>query len=347
MKPKLLLLTLAAILTLSVAAQSRKKIYFVPKAGTLHELARDSAGRSASYLVLRGKLDATDFRLLRDSFPRLRVLDISHASISRYAGKQGTSPKRFDVYPANSIPAYAFCRQQNDSTWQGKETLTRVILSDKIKKIEESAFKGCNRLRICQIGNRQAPTLEAGALADSVTAIFLPTGSGDAYRNQKEWADFPLIEGNPRSIRLKIVTWSNLANELQKKNVQPQEVNYLYIDGKLDEADFKLIRDNMPNLVTIDLAKCTATVIPDYTFTQKKFLLKVILPDSLRIIGQRAFSGCRRLHGPLMLPATVTAIEYGAFIGCERLKQVIATGHQLTALGDNLFENSNGRLIYQ
>ena len=60
----------------------------------------------------------------------------------------------------------------------------------------------------------------------------------------------------------------------------------------MDEADFTLIRNYMPNLVSVDLSRCNATVIPDYTFTQKKYLLNIKLPHGLKSIGQRAFSGC-------------------------------------------------------
>lgn len=115
----------------------------------------------------------------------------------------------------------------------------------------------------------------------------------------------------------------------------------------MDEADFTLIRNYMPNLVSVDLSRCNATVIPDYTFTQKKYLLNIKLPHGLKSIGQRAFSGCGRLCGTLVLPSGVTAIEYGAFMGCDNLRHVLATGNKITTLGDNLFGNDKDKLIYR
>ena len=97
----------------------------------------------------------------------------------------------------------------------------------------------------------------------------------------------------------------------------------------MDEADFTLIRDYMPNLVSIDMTNSNATAIPDYTFTQKKYLLNVRLPQELRSIGQRAFSGCGRLCGTLVLPASVTAIEYGAFMGCDTCAMCLPRGIRL------------------
>lgn len=323
-----------------------KKTYYVPKPGTLVELMTEEEANQITYLTLQGKLNAIDFRHLRDEFKSLAVLDISNASISMYAGKKGTHPERFYIYPANCIPAYAFCKKVNDSTYAGKTSLRRIILSDKTRNIEDAAFKGCTNLEICQIRKKTPPNLMPEALADSLTAIFVPLGSSDAYRFKERWETFAFIEGEPTGITVEISQMESLASKLAQKGIRPNDVNFLRIKGKLDETDFRLIRDYMPNLVSADLSQCNATSIPEYTFTQKKYLLNIQLPYQLKSIGQRAFSGCGRLCGTLILPPTVTAIEYGAFIGCENLRHVAATGNQITTLGDNLFGEEENKLIY-
>lgn len=347
MKFKEILLTVAGLaLTLNASAQKSKK-YHVAKPGTLVELMTETEANEITQLTLSGKLNAIDFRHLRDEFKNLQLLDISNASISTYAGKNGTYPDRFYIYPANCIPAYAFCKQGKDSTFIGKETLTRIILSDKTKNIEDAAFKGCRNLKICQIRKRTAPNLLPQALADSVTAIFVPLGCSDAYRSKPKWETFAFIEGEPLSVSLQIGKMGSLASELLRAGKQPKDVNFLTVEGKMDEADFTLIRDYMPNLVSIDLTRSDATTIPDYTFTQKKYLLNVQLPQGLKSIGQRAFSGCGRLCGTLVLPAGVTAIEYGAFMGCDNLRHVLVTGDKITTLGDNLFGEEKGKIVYK
>lgn len=343
---RILLIAAGLGLMLNASAQKSKTCY-VAKPGTLVELLTEAEANEITQLTLQGKLNAIDFRHLRDEFKNLQLLDISNASISTYAGKSGTYPNRFYIYPANCIPAYAFCKQVNDSTFVGKESLTRIILSDKTKNIEDAAFKGCKNLHICQIRKKSAPNLMADALADSITAIFIPPGSGDAYRGKKKWETFAFIEGEPLTVTVQIGKMGSLASELLRSGLQPKDVNFLTIEGKTDEADFTLIRDYMPNLVSIDLSKSNATAIPDYTFTQKKYLLNVILPHGLKSIGQRAFSGCGRLCGTLELPPGVTAIEYGAFMGCDNLRHVVATGNKITTLGDNLFGEGEGKLIYK
>ncbi|MDY5238530.1 leucine-rich repeat domain-containing protein [Bacteroides helcogenes] len=347
MRLKKILLMAAGLGVLLNAYAQKIKTYYVAKPGTLVELMTENEANNITHLTLQGRLNAVDFRHLRDEFKKLESLDISNASISLYAGKNGTYSGHFYIYPANCIPAYAFCRRLNDSTYIGKESLTRVILSDKTKNIEDAAFKGCNNLKICQIRKKSAPNLMSEALADSITAIFVPLGSSDAYRSKKKWETFAFIEGEPLGVTVQIGKMGSLASELLRGGMQPKDVNFLTIEGKLDEADFTLIRDYMPNLVSIDLSKSNATAIPDYTFTQKKYLLNILLPHGLRTIGQRVFSGCSRLCGTLTLPSSVTAIEYGAFIGCDNLRYVQVTGNKITTLGDNLFGGGKDRLIYK
>ena len=331
---QLLALVIALCTTLPGLAQKTKKLY-VPKAGTMVELLTEEEANEITHLRLMGKLNAVDFRHLRDEFKQLRSLDISQASISLYAGKNGTW-EGFRIYPANSLPAFAFCKQKDDHTYVGKETLIRVILPPGLKEIGKAAFKGCNKLGICQIREETAPYLQDEALADSITAIFVPEGSSNAYRSRKEWKTFAFVEGEPTAVKVQISRMGSLASELIQMGVQPNAINFLTVEGKLDEADFTLIRDYMPK------------------FTQKKFLLKVVLPKGLESIGQRAFSGCTRLCGTLVLPPTVTAIEFGAFIGCDNLRRVVATGNNLTALGDKLFGEGDklfgeeeNRIVYQ
>lgn len=342
----LVLIIIAWESLLDISAQVRKT-YYVPKAGTLAELLTEEEAAPITHLTLQGKLNAIDFRYLRDKFKSLTVLDISNAGISMYAGKKGTYPNRFYVYPANCIPAYAFCAQESDGQFKGKTSLERVILSEKTRNIEDAAFKGCTSLAICQIRRKTPPNLLPEAMADSITAIFVPLGCSDSYRGDERWKTFAFVEGEPTGVTVQISRRGSLSSELARKGIRPNDVNFLTVEGKMDEADFLLVRDYMPNLVSANLSKSNAAVIPEYTFTQKKYLLNIQLPSRLKSIGQRAFSGCGRLCGTLVLPATVTAIEYGAFIGCGNLRHVQVTGTQVTTLGDNLFGDEENKLIYK
>jgi hypothetical protein len=344
MKIKLLLISfLLAANALGAAAQV-SKTYYVSKPGTLISMMTEEEANSVTHLTLTGKLNAEDFRHLRDEFDNLKVLDISNAEIKMYSGKAGTYPNgKFYIYMPNFIPAYAFSNVV-DGVTKGKATLEKVILSEKTKNIEDAAFKGCENLKICQIRKKTAPNLLPEALADSVTAIFVPLGSSDSYRYKDRWQNFAFIEGEPVETTLQVGAMGKLEEEILKAGLQPRDINFLTVEGKLDNADFKLIRDYMPNLVSVDISRTNATAIPDFTFAQKKYLLNMKLPHNLKSIGQRVFSNC----GTLELPASVTAIEFGAFMGCDNLRYVLATGNKITTLGDNLFgEGVPSKLVYK
>ena len=250
--------------------------------GIISMMTEDEAN-SVTHLTLTGKINAEDFRHLRDEFKNLEVLDISNAEIKMYTGKAGTHPDKFYVYMPNFIPAYAFCQVVNGQP-QGKMSLKKVVLSEKIKNIEDAAFKGCSNLAICQIRKKTPPNLLPEGLADSITAIFVPLGSSDGYKIKDNWKSFAFIEGEPQEATLQVGAMSSLESEIQKAGLQPKDINFLTIEGKLDNNDFKLIRDYMPNLVAVDIAKTNATSIPDFTFSQKKYLLRIKLPHGLKVM---------------------------------------------------------------
>lgn len=322
------------------------KTYYVSKPGTLISMMTEQEANSVTHLTLTGTINAEDFKHLRNEFANLKVLDLSNVNIKMYSGKAGTYPDKFYIYMPNFIPAYAFCRMENGIA-KGKTTLEKIVLSEKIKNIEDAAFKGCDNLKICQIKKKTPPNLLSEGLADSITAIFVPLGSSDEYRLKKQWNTFAFIEGEPIEASIQVGLMGSLEDEIVKAGLQPKDINFLTIEGKLDNADFKLIRDYMPNLVAVDISKTNATMIPDFTFSQKKYLLRIKLPHQLKTIGQRVFSNCGRLCGTLELPSSVTAIEYGAFMGCDNLRHVLATGTKITTLGDNIFGTDNSKLIYK
>ena len=327
-----------------IRAQARRTLN-VDNAGTLVEQLTEDEANRITHLTLTGKLNAIDFRHLRDEFTSLQELDLSEATVKAYTGKNGTCQGDLTLYPAG-IPAYAFCRRVNDSTLEGKPTLRRIVLPAKTKYIGEAAFAACEQLRICQINRATPPELYRDAMSTHHTAVFVPQGSLDAYRLKNRWAGFAFLEGEPVSATVQVGRLGSLADALTAQGLQPGQIHFLTVEGKLDEADFLLIRDYMPLLVEVDLTRTTATTIPEFTFTQKKYLLRIHLPAGLQTIGQRAFSGCVRLSGTLTLPPTVTALERGAFMNCDHLERVLVTGHALTAVGESLFAGGGGTLVY-
>ena len=325
--------------------QPVKRTFNTPKAGQLQSEMTAEEAKSITHLTLTGKINAKDFRLMRDSLQNLEVLDLTNATITAMTGKGGTTDESFIIYVSKCIPEYAFCKSSN-GTLKGKNTLREVWLPTNTFNIEKYAFHNCRNLNLLVIQKKKAPNILTEALNDTLTAVFVPLGSKDEYRNHKGWETFNILEGIPIRANVHISIPGTLGDELLKTGNQPSDINYLTVSGTLNEADFKLIRDFMPQLVTVDLSATNATSIPEYTFSQKRYLMEITLPSNLTTIGPRAFSGCTRLGTTLTLPSQVNTIGEGAFLDCDRLQKVIVTGKNLTVIGRDLFRNDQNRLVY-
>ena len=345
MKTNYYFILLLLFVTLATQAQIVRKEFYVPKAGTLITQLTENEANETTHLNLTGNINAQDFKHLRNEFIQLQVIDLSEVNIRAYTGKDATHPDKFYVYMAGNIPPYAFCRKENDSLY-GKKTLKKIILPSNVRNIEDNAFQDCTSLEICVINKATPPHLQKGALNDTLTAIFIPQNSSDKYRQKPRWEEFVFIENEPSSVYIDIPEGSSLEMELQKMAIQPKDINFFALSGNLGENDFKLIRDYMPNLVSIDMENTNATMIPPFTFSHKKYLLRATLPKQLEVIGERSFSNCNRLSGDIILPKSLTAINYGAFMGCDRLNSLKATGNNLNALGDKIFGEQPSKLKY-
>lgn len=334
----------------TINAQSDQTyIYKVEKAGQLQAEMTRSEAHSIRNLTLSGNLNARDFQLMRDSMDCLAILDLKDVSIKGMTGRGGTSPGGFNLYTPRTIPEYAFCKKDDtkDAPLQGKRSLREVWLPENLTTIDRYAFYGCRNLRLLVCTRKEAPNLFPDALNDSLTVVFVPVGCRDTYKNKDRWGGFNILEGTPIRISIEVSTPGTLSDEILRLGHQPSEINYLTVSGTLDNNDLKIIRDFMPKLVSIDLTRTTLTRIPDYTFSQKKFLTEVLFPPTLQSIGERAFSGCIRLGQDLILPPELNSIGEGAFLDCHRLQRVLVTGNKLSVIGKDLFRNDQNKLIYR
>ncbi len=104
----------------------------------------------------------------------------------------------------------------------------------------------------------------------------------------------------------------------------------LKIRGTMNGWDILMIRNKMPNLRTLDLTEATildndggyeyyqgqhtkANTISPYCFYKLDNLRKVMLPQNITRISERAFEECRNLTEVLYIPETCDTIGYRAF----------------------------------
>lgn len=132
-----------------------------------------------------------------------------------------------------------------------------------------------------------------------------------------------------------------------------RKLQNLKITGEINGVDFYFMRDSMDVLQSLNLKEVKITegvfglrswdesreqkpepdVIPQQAFDEKKSLLRVVLPDKLRGIGERAFRNCVNLTGNIIIPEGVTEIGSSAFLWCSSLAGTLSLPSTLEYIG--------------
>ena len=70
-------------------------------------------------------------------------------------------------------------------------SLTSVVVSSSVVNIDESAFSYCSKLTDIYLYPTTPPSLyDVSAISTATTAIHVPIGCGDAYKNATNWSSF-------------------------------------------------------------------------------------------------------------------------------------------------------------
>lgn len=147
-----------------------------------------------------------------------------------------------------------------------------------------------------------------------------------------------------------------LHSTLKEKNLDPQVITNLKLLGKIDARDFYFMRDSMPALSKLDLAKVNikaygdnaAQKIPDFaffnvtTYIAKTSLTSIILPTNLISIGLCSFRECAGLSGELVIPGTVTEIGMSSFVNCTGLTGNLVIPNSVSRIKDGAFRDCSG-----
>ena len=134
-----------------------------------------------------------------------------------------------------------------------------------------------------------------------------------------------------------------------------RELRDLKITGEINGVDFYFMRDSMDMLSSLNLKEVkiarTDTLlhfgsgscqprtyeedeIPEGAMSGKTSLLRLILPDKLKIINVGAFENCKNLTGSLNIPEGVTDIMAGAFASCNNFTGSLSLPTTLERLGN-------------
>lgn len=129
----------------------------------------------------------------------------------------------------------------------------------------------------------------------------------------------------------------------------PAKVRNLKVTGKVDARDFSMMREemsvlqsvNMKDVIIESFAGNDANCIPDYAFSGKSSLVRFVFPDRTIRIEESAFTGTS-LSGSLILPESIEIIGARAFAGCSTLTGTLSLPKSLRIIGNAAFSQCSG-----
>ena len=179
------------------------------------------------------------------------------------------------------------------------------------------------------------PTVSSSLGADDIYAVYVPEGSGAAYRAAEVWKDYIIVEGDGVRLAIDVDTPGTLGEKVLAQTTDLVDVNYLTLTGSLNEDDIYNIQERLTSLLEIDMAGTDMTEMPDDMFNGRGALQKIVLPGSLQTIGNGALRDCASLDS-ISLPSTLRTMGSSVFRNCDRLKEVVVP-EGVTEIGSYAF----------
>jgi len=233
--------------------------YEVTAGGLNNLLGNDLA--TTTTLTLKGVIDARDFKTMRDMMPALESVDLSEVTIAAYTGDEGTSMYN-TVYPANTIPEYAFIDSKN-----GKIKLTHFVLPITATSIGSAAFYGCGNLTNVTLSpSLQSMCSDIFSFCNNLKSIFIP--SSVITIDPIQFFSTPLM------------------------NVDAANPYYSSLDGVLyNKVKTTLIHCPKSKNGILNIPP-TVTIIGRFSFVNCKDITSISIPSSVNVIEEGAFLNC-------------------------------------------------------
>ena len=117
------------------------------------------------------------------------------------------------------------------------------------------------------------------------------------------------------------------------------DITELTISGVLNVDDYNVIRNQMPNIVILDVSGLAAECGPELNIGDKKKMTKVVLPTAATVLRNRCIENCESLTDIVMPPALTSIPEY--FVNnCKQLEH-IDIPQTVTKVGNSAFRYCN------
>lgn len=218
-------------------------------------------------LKITGEINAEDFYFMRDHMPRLTALNLKEVRIKAMC-KPGEGEEGYD----DQIPGSAFYYQHTNG---GSQSLTRIILPDRLRAIGGNAFYGCNNL---------------------TGSLVIPEGVTEIKRGA-----FNGCSGLNGTLTLPS-TLRKLGNNWNSDTADEGTDYYGGVFQNCSNLTGNLV---LPNILELIRGYCFAACSGLYG--------ELRLPEKLKHMGRSAFSFCPGLTGSLTIPQGLSTIPVEAF----------------------------------
>lgn len=218
-------------------------------------------------LKITGEINAKDFYFMRDHMPRLTALNLKEVRIKAMC-KPGEGEEGYD----DQIPGSAFYYQHTNG---GSQSLTRIILPDRLRAIGGNAFYGCNNL---------------------TGSLVIPEGVTEIRRGA-----FNGCSGLNGTLTLPS-TLRKLGNNWDSDTADEGTDYYGGVFQNCSNLTGNLV---LPNNLELIRGYCFAACSGLYG--------ELRLPEKLKHMGRSAFSFCPGLTGSLTIPQGLSTIPVEAF----------------------------------
>ena len=101
--------------------------------------------------------------------------------------------------------------------------------------------------------------------------------------------------------------------------INPQDFYSWFNKGSLNTLAYRIADGSVQDITALEIYG--STKIRDYVFRDCDSLKRIVLPDTVKSIGQYAFYGCNELTS-ITIPNSVTTIGQSAFQYCSKLTSV-------------------------